>query len=218
MQDVEVITEPGVAAVALDPVRALLLSELREPASAAALAERVGLARQKVNYHLRTLEAHGLVEVAETRRWGGLTERLLVATAAGYVISPDALNAAASDPARTPDRLSAAYLIALAARVLREVGGMARHAAREDKQLVTLGLDTEVRFRSPAERAAFGEELAAAVTTLVARYHAADASDGRWHRVLVAAHPLPADADQPVADRPSTAGSTDTGPTRQESR
>jgi hypothetical protein len=35
--------------VALDPMRARLLSELKEPASAAALAERVGLARQKVN-------------------------------------------------------------------------------------------------------------------------------------------------------------------------
>ena len=91
MLDVEVIEDPAAAAVALDPVRARLLAELTEPASAAALAERVGLARQKVNYHLRTLEAHGLVEPAGERRWGGLTERLLVATAASYLVSPAAL-------------------------------------------------------------------------------------------------------------------------------
>ncbi len=73
--------------------------------SAAALASQVGLTRQKVNYHLRQLEAHGLVEVADTRTWGGLTERVMVATAAGYVVSPDALGAAASDPGRARDHL-----------------------------------------------------------------------------------------------------------------
>src|SRR5918998_671013 len=102
-----------------DPVRARLLGELAEPRSAAMLAERVGLTRQKVNYHLRTLESHGLVRVAEERRWGGLTERLLVATAASYVVSPGALGEAASDP-RRGDRLSTRYLIALGARLVRE--------------------------------------------------------------------------------------------------
>ena len=88
MLDVEVIDDPAAATVALEPVRSRLLSELAQPASAATLAGRVGLARQKVNYHLRALEAHGLVRVAEKRKWGGLTERLLVATAASYVVSP----------------------------------------------------------------------------------------------------------------------------------
>src|ERR687894_2686670 len=112
MLDVEVIEDPAGAVVALDPVRARLLAELAEPRSAAMLAERVGLTRQKVNYHLRTLEAHGLVRVAEERRWGGLTERLLVASAASYVVSPGALGAAASgDPARPADPLSARYLV-----------------------------------------------------------------------------------------------------------
>jgi DNA-binding transcriptional ArsR family regulator len=83
-----VIDDPAVAAMALDPVRSRLLSELAQPASAAALATRLGIGRQKVNYHLTALEAHDLVRVADTRQWGGLTERLLVATAASYVISP----------------------------------------------------------------------------------------------------------------------------------
>lgn len=190
MLDVEVIDEPAAAVVALDPVRARLLAELVEPASAAALAERLGRARQKVNYHLRTLEAHGLVRVAEERRWGGLTERLLVATAASYVVSPGALGEAASDPGRASDRLSAHYLIALAARIVREVGELARRAEKADRRLATLGLDTEIRFRSAAERAAFADDLSAAVTKLVSRYHDASAPGGRRHRVVVAAHPL----------------------------
>ncbi|MGH9803918.1 MAG: winged helix-turn-helix domain-containing protein, partial [Candidatus Acidiferrales bacterium] len=98
MREVEVIEDPAAAAVALEPVRSRLLSELGEPASAATLAERLGLARQKVNYHLRALESHGLVRVARRRKWGGLTERLLVATAASYLVSPKAMGAAAADP------------------------------------------------------------------------------------------------------------------------
>jgi DNA-binding transcriptional ArsR family regulator len=178
--DVDVIEDPAAAAVALDPIRARLLAELAEPRSAAMLAERVGLTRQKVNYHLRALEAHGLVRVAEERRWGGLTERLLVASAAAYVVSPAALGAAAGDPATTANRLSARYLVALAARIVREVGNTQPKA--------TFALDSEVRFATPADRAAFADELTRAVTTLISRYHD-DA--GRPHRLVVAAHPVP---------------------------
>jgi len=64
--DIHVIEDPAAATVALEPVRSRLLSELAAPASAATLAARVGLARQKVNYHLNALEAHGLVRAAQT--------------------------------------------------------------------------------------------------------------------------------------------------------
>jgi DNA-binding transcriptional ArsR family regulator len=195
MLDVEVIDDPSAAVVALDPTRARLLAELSEPGSASALAARVGLPRQKVNYHLRTLEAHGLVREVEQRRWGGLTERVLVASAASYVVSPAALGRCASDPRRSSDRLSARYLVALAARVVREVGALARLAEQQGKRLPTLALDTQIAFRSAAERAAFTNDLAAAVTALVARYHDPTAPGARPHRVVVAAHPVPKDED-----------------------
>src|SRR4051794_38531601 len=60
MLDTQVIDDPAAATVALGPMRSRLLSELATPASAATLATRVGLARQRVNYHLHALEAHGL--------------------------------------------------------------------------------------------------------------------------------------------------------------
>ncbi|HEX6812302.1 MAG TPA: helix-turn-helix domain-containing protein [Planctomycetota bacterium] len=190
MLECEVIEDPAVATVALEPARSRLLAELAEPASAAELAARLGLARQKVNYHLRALEAHGLVREVDTRKWGGLTERRLAATASGYVVSPAALGPAATTPARTTDRLSASYLIALAARVVREVGELVRRARQTAQRLATLSIDTEIRFRSAAERAAFSQELAASVADLTARYHDATAPGGRLHRVVVLAHPL----------------------------
>jgi len=188
---VEVIEDPAAAVVALEPVRSRLLAELAEPASAATLAARLRIARQKVNYHLRALEEHRLVRVAKKRKWGGLTERLLVATAASYVVSPGALGPAAADPDRNPDRLSASYLIALAARAVREVKALLGRSEETDKRLPTLSLDTVIRFRSAADRAAFSNELTTAVMTLVSRYHDASAPGGRAHRLVLVAHPLP---------------------------
>jgi hypothetical protein len=176
-------------------MRSRLLSEMATPASAATLAARVGLARQKVNYHLNALQAHGLVRLAQERKWGGLTERLLVATAASYVVSPGVLGPVAADPNREVDRLSASYLIALGARVVREVGDLVRRANESGKRLATLAVDTEVRFRSATDRAAFSHELAEAVAKLVSKYHDESAPGGRAHRLVIVAHPLPTQSE-----------------------
>ncbi len=191
MLDVEVIADPAAAVSALDPIRSRLLAELSEPASAAALAARVGIARQKVNYHLRALEKHQLVVFAGERHWGGLKERLLVATASSYVVSPSAMGPAAVDPGRANDRLSASYLIAIAARAVREVGELWRGAREQDKRLATLSIDTAIRFRSPADRAAFTKDLSNAVTSVVARHHDESNPHGRNYRLVVAAYPKP---------------------------
>src|SRR5262245_61789195 len=122
MWDVAVIEDAAAAEATLDPIRARLLAELSEPGSASSLAQRVGQPRQKINYHLRELEKHGLVELVEERRKGNMTERVLRATASAYVISPSALAAVAPDPERAPDRLSARWLLAVAAKLVRDVG------------------------------------------------------------------------------------------------
>ncbi|MCC7022385.1 MAG: helix-turn-helix domain-containing protein [Thermomicrobiales bacterium] len=196
MDDVDVIDDPAAAVVALEPIRSRLLAELAEPASAAALASRLGVPRQKLNYHLRALEAHDLVREAEIRRWGGIKERLLIASAASYIVSPAALGPAAADPARAADHLSASYLIALAGRVVREVGSLLRLAKRAGKPLATLSIDTEIRFRSAADRAAFSNELIQMATSLAARYHDEAAPGGRAHRLVIVAHPLPVESNR----------------------
>ncbi len=192
MHDVQVLDSPSAATLALDPIKGRMLAELGEPASAAAIASRVGLTRQQANYHLKALEAQGLVEPAGERRWGGIRERLLRASAASYVVSPAAMGPLASDPARTVDRLSASFLVAVAARIVREVGALWQRARAVDKRLATLTIDTAVRFRSPADASAFATELSQAIATLAARYHDESAPKGRTHRVIVASYPAPA--------------------------
>jgi len=189
MHEVAVIEDAAAAQASLDPVRARLLAELVEPASATTLAARVNQPRQKVNYHLKALEQHGLVELVEERRKGNMTERVLRATAASYVISPAALAAVQPDPGRSPDRLSARWLLAVAAQLVRDVGALLSRSAQEGKRVATFAIDGEVRFASAADRAAFAEELSAAVTALVSKYHDDTAPAGRLHRVVIAVHP-----------------------------
>src|SRR6266545_3557144 len=207
IDDVAVIDDPAAAEISLDPVRARLLAELAEPRSATMLAAHVGLPRQKVNYHLRALERHGLVELVEERRKGNVTERMLRATAASYVISPAALAAVAPDPGRSPDQLSARWLLALSAQLVRDVGDLIRVAAQARKRVATFAVDGEVRFASAADRTTFAEELAGAVAALVARYHDETAERGRNHRVVVALHPV---ATHPVATHPTATHPTAT--------
>jgi DNA-binding transcriptional ArsR family regulator len=191
MLELQVIDDPDAAALTLDPVKGRILAALATPGSAASLAGRVGLTRQKVNYHLRVLEKHRLVEPVEERQWGGLTERRMLASAASYVVSPAALGPIAADPARTSDRFSASYLIAVATRIVREVADLWRRARKSDKRLATLSIDTIIAFKSPAERAAFTDELTRTLVSLAARYHDDGAPGARPHRLIVASYPAP---------------------------
>jgi DNA-binding transcriptional ArsR family regulator len=195
MLDIAVIEDPAAAEATLDPARTRILHELSVPGSATQIAAKVGLPRQKVNYHLKALERHGLVELVEERRKGNVTERVLQATAASYLISPQALSSVSPDPHRFSDRFSAFWLLALAGRMVQEMGKLIAGAAAARQKLATFAIDGEVTFRTAADRAAFAEELGVAVTALVDKYHhggarpGAGTAGGRRHRLVVALHP-----------------------------
>jgi len=192
MHEVAVIEDAAAAEASLDPVRARLLAALCEPASATTLAARVNQPRQKVNYHLRALEQHGLVELVEERRKGNMTERVLRATAGSFVVSPQAWALTAPDPDREPDKLSAQWLLALAARLLREVGRLVTAAG--NRRIATFAIDGEITFATAADRAAFTRELGESVRGLVAKYHS---DQGRPHRLVAALHPAMPPEEQP---------------------
>ena len=164
------LADAAAVEVALDPIRASILEALTEPGSATTIAAAVGSTRQKVNYHLKALEAHGLVELAENAGWGGITERFLRRSTRHFVVAPGVLQSAAIDPTQVADHLSAAYLIAVNARTVSEVGAITSSTVTGTR-LPTLTVDTVIGFRSPEDRAVFATDLQSAVATLVARYH-----------------------------------------------
>ncbi len=196
------------AAVLMDPLRLRIVEELQEPDSASGLARKLSLPRQKLNYHLRELEGSGFVELVEERRKGNCTERILRTAARAFVVAPRALGGVAADPDRIGDRFSSAYLVALAARVIRHVGLLREHAAKARKKLPTLSMQTQVRFASAKERNGFAEELTEAVEQLVAKYHDEKAAGGRSFEVFLGSYPA---SDGPEARRPGGIGSWSAG-------
>ena len=189
MADVSYIREAAQAATLLKPVRRLVLEHLATPDSAAGLARRLKIPRQRLNYHLRALEKEGLLECVEERRKGNCTERMLKATARAFVITQEALGVLGRPPEGTPDQFSAAYLAAAAGRTIQEIAELEGRARTEGRRLATLTIETEIRFASTASRAAFAEDLADALARLAAKYHDEGAPAGRRFRMLACVHP-----------------------------
>ena len=189
MTAVETVVDPLRAATLLNPLRLAIVRELREPDSASGLARKLGLPRQKLNYHLRELENAGFLELVEERRKGNCTERMMRATATSYLIDPGALGALGPDPERFQDRFSASYLVALAARAIQELTTLKKRAAQAGKKLPTLSLSTEIRFASADSQAAFAKELTREISRLTAKYHDEEATRGRRFRLLVGSYP-----------------------------
>jgi DNA-binding transcriptional ArsR family regulator len=182
------------AAVLLRPLRARILEMLAtEPQSAANVARTLDVARQNVGYHLKELEKQGLVELVEEKKVGNCTERIVRATARAYLVGAEALGSLAQGAAEATDRFSSAYVVAVAARALREVTRMRKAADEASKRLATLTLETEIRFATAADRGAFAEELAREIARLTAKYHDESAPRGRVHRLVSFAYPKPAE-------------------------
>lgn len=183
-----VLEDPGSVRAALSPLRRRLLRELREPASASGLAERMGTTRQKLAYHLRLLEERGLVRLVEERQRRGCTERMLQTTARALVVDPEVLGGLGEDPAEVQDRFSSAYLVTAAARTIGDVAALREGAREAGKKLATVTQETEIRFESPAAMKAFTEELTGSLTRLAAKYDQ-PGDDSRPFRLMIGMHP-----------------------------
>lgn len=184
-----ILDDADTAAAVLSPIRRRILEALGEPGSATTVGDAIGLPRQKVNYHLRTLEEAGLVEHVEDRRKGNCTERIVQATATHYLIAPSVLGALGATPTERADAFSSDHLAAVSARTISEVAELRKRAAEAGKRLPTFSLETAVCFSTPADQAAFLEDISNHIAGLVARYHDESSGDGRWFRLALGSHP-----------------------------
>jgi DNA-binding transcriptional ArsR family regulator len=201
-RSLDIIDDPARARTALQPIRLRLLHLLERPQSAPQLAKAIGMPRQRVLYHLRTLEAQQLVEAQEHGKVGRRVDRSYVRTATSYAIAPKALGGVAIDPRTVADAFSSTYLSAVAGRALNDLAALGRAAAARGKRVPTLTLETDVRFATPADQRRFADELTAALTTLAAKYHHPDAAQGRTFRVFACGYPaVPSSPVEPERGR-----------------
>lgn len=180
------VDDPARVRLALSPIRRRMLEELVEPASATELAARIGITRQKANYHLRVLEQAGLVEMVELRQRRGCVERVLRASA-GLVLDPAMLGR--RNRVREHDRHAAEHLIATAEDTVREVARMTAAAGARHERLLTFTVESRLTFARPADVHRFTDELAAALQEIARRY---DSPSGAAYRVVIGGHPAPA--------------------------
>ena len=210
--EMEVIEAPETAAAMLQPLRLEILSQLREPGSSTTVGKALDLPRQKVNYHIRSLEELGLVEEVGTRQRKGCTERLLQARSRSFLVSPSALGPVQVPSDMEQDRFSSAYLLATAARTLREVSTLRKAADEAGKKLATLTIDAEVHFESPADQARFLDDLSSAVTALARKYGRSANGTGRTYRLSACAHPAVSTNATTRRTDPSNPPGTDPAP------
>lgn len=170
----------------LSPTRRELLALLHEPASATELARRTGMARQKINYHVRVLEDAGLVELVETRARRGCVERVLRATTTELVVDPQLV--ARPSAVRSRDRYAAEHLTDAAAATVRTVTRLRAGAERSGQRLLTFTIEAEVAFGQPADVHAFTQALAESITELSAR-HGTTGEHSRRYRLMIGGHP-----------------------------
>ena len=198
----DIIDDPTRARVALQPIRLRLLHLLERPQSAPQVAKAMGMPRQRVLYHLRTLEAQRLVEAHDHGSVGRRIDRSYVRTATSYAIAPKTLGGVAVDTRNVADAFSSAYLSAVAGRALNDLAALGRAAAARGKRVPTITLETEVRFATPADQRRFADELTTVFTTLAAKYHHPDATKGRTFQVFACGYPaVPSRAAEPEGGR-----------------
>jgi DNA-binding transcriptional ArsR family regulator len=168
------------------PIRVQVLEALRDEASAAAVARRIGLPRQKVNYHLKELERAGLVQQVDERRVGNFVETIYRAVARTFLVSPEV---AWADPRRMEtlrSQHSLQTLVLLGERLQRDAAGLLDRAAFDGEEIASASVSAEVTFAHEEEREAFLSEYLEALAPLLARY---GSKVGDAYRVMLAAYP-----------------------------
>ena len=200
--DLESVSNQRRAGALLHPLRQRLLSLCLEPTSASELARRLGLPRQRVNYHVRKLERAGFLKPAGRARKGNMIEQRYVATARAYILSPGILGPVGPDWRDIADTASAEYLLALAEQVRADVGRAADEAQTEGKRIATLSLKSQFRFESPRQRADFSSAVRQAVVDVIARHSSPNRLEngrpgrGKPFRLVLACYPVPSEADE----------------------
>lgn len=168
------------------PIRVQVLEALREPASAATVARRIGLPRQKVNYHLKELERAGLVQQIEERRVGNFVESIYRAVARTFLVSPQVAWADGRRLETLQGQHSLETLVLLGERLQHDAAALLDRAAFDGAQIASASVVADARFASEEEREAFLSEYLEAVAALLERY---GTKEGAPYRVVLAAYP-----------------------------
>jgi hypothetical protein len=162
--------------------------------------------RQVLNYHVKEMARARLLKPAGRQKRRALFEQYYVASAVGYVLSPEMMGKLAVSAQPAQDRFSAGFLMAAANQIQKEVGYAAEQAESSGKRLATLGMNHEMRFVSAEQRAQFAEALESALLTVMERYSSpfsdteGKPSEGRAYRLVLGCYPVAEESEGKIKD------------------
>ncbi|HEX6025642.1 MAG TPA: helix-turn-helix domain-containing protein [Solirubrobacter sp.] len=164
----------------LKPKRVEVLRQLAEPHTCTQVGQALGETPQAVYYHVKRLQAHGLVDLVEEHRVRGITEGVYQAAARSFWVAPQIVGRLG--PPRTRDSmLGLGYLLDLAEEMSRDLAGLAAGAPT----LPSFGIAGDVTL-APEDGAAFVAELQRAFGEVLERY---SGRSGHAFRLALACYP-----------------------------
>jgi DNA-binding transcriptional ArsR family regulator len=187
---------PGQARALLQPMRVELLRLLAEPRGIRELSQLVQASPQKVHYHLKSLEAAGLIRRVATRKVRALTESIYQAVAESFGPSPELL-AMLGGGNRARDTLSKGYMLALAEDLVADAAKLALSIEAEGAQHPTLSVAAYVELADLRRRDAFLKELQGALLAIAEKYGVAEATPDAagTYKLVLACYPQPDSAE-----------------------
>lgn len=160
-------------AALVHPVRRRVLAELAEPGSAAEVARRLEIPAQVANYHVRALEAAGLITEVETRRHRNLVERRFRAIARSFALST-ALPLSEAQRRRLQSDVALQQLVragdSIRSDALRLLEATPAESETEASSIAAAALEIEVALPEGADRTAFVRAVTDAVREAAAPY------------------------------------------------
>jgi DNA-binding transcriptional ArsR family regulator len=194
-EEIHCITDRSRAADILHPLRLEILRLAREPVSASELSPRLGLSRQRINYHVRLLFRSGFLRKAGRRRRRNMIEQRYVVSAPAFLLSPELLGSVGADWRRVEDAASAGYLLALNCQMGSDLVRVWRESGRTGKPVPILSLKSQFRFENPEQRERFTRALREAVVRVVTDHTSPNLNPdgspapGRAYRLVLGCYP-----------------------------
>src|SRR4051794_5025366 len=156
------------------------MRQLAEPRTCTEIGGVLGETPQAIYYHVKRLQANGLVTLVDERRVRGIAEGIYQAVARSYWVSPAIVGRLC--PARTrSDLLGLGYLLDLSEELSRDLASLAAGPVT----LPSFGLAGDISLK-PEDGAAFVAELQRAFGEVLARY---GGGDGPSFRLVLACYP-----------------------------
>ncbi|MBC7869901.1 MAG: helix-turn-helix transcriptional regulator [Chitinophagaceae bacterium] len=168
MQDVCYIDDLNRAMTLLKPLRLEILRRLDEPRTCPELGDFFDETAQKIYYHIKALEAAGLVEKVEERRVRGVMEGYYQAAARSYWLAPK-LVGQIGGAQQAGDQMSLRMLLELAEEVIEDTGKLGSLSVM-GSHVASLSLSAHVDLPDASRRAAFLKEVQVVFQQLAHKY------------------------------------------------